>query len=149
MADRSLTELIRIYFKAYETKDRSALESTLSDDFTSPVRTIITSIVPHFCSVAGPTANTPGRSTFASFSIAETKPLSSTIWSRTTDNLFAIRNSSPEAAVRSKRSKCILVRKSGESRTSSNSLSRTQVKTLESRSARSTARLASVSIGCQ
>jgi ketosteroid isomerase-like protein len=34
MADKSLTELIRIYFKAYETKDRSALESTLSDDFT-------------------------------------------------------------------------------------------------------------------
>jgi hypothetical protein len=28
MADKSLTELIRIYFKAYETKDRSALEST-------------------------------------------------------------------------------------------------------------------------
>jgi ketosteroid isomerase-like protein len=34
MADKSLTELIRIYFKAYETKDRSALESTLSNDFT-------------------------------------------------------------------------------------------------------------------
>ena len=34
MADKSLTELTRIYFKAYETKDRSALESTLSDDFT-------------------------------------------------------------------------------------------------------------------
>jgi ketosteroid isomerase-like protein len=34
MANKSLTELIRIYFKAYETKDRSALESTLSDDFT-------------------------------------------------------------------------------------------------------------------
>jgi ketosteroid isomerase-like protein len=34
MADKSLIELIRIYFKAYETKDRSALESTLSDDFT-------------------------------------------------------------------------------------------------------------------
>jgi len=34
VADKSLTELIRIYFKAYETKDRSALESTLSDDFT-------------------------------------------------------------------------------------------------------------------
>lgn len=34
MADESLTELIRIYFKAYETKDRSVLESTLSDDFT-------------------------------------------------------------------------------------------------------------------
>jgi ketosteroid isomerase-like protein len=34
MADKSLTELIRIYFKAYETKDRSALESTLSHDFT-------------------------------------------------------------------------------------------------------------------
>jgi ketosteroid isomerase-like protein len=34
MADKSLTDLIRIYFKAYETKDRSALESTLSDDFT-------------------------------------------------------------------------------------------------------------------
>jgi hypothetical protein len=31
MADKSLTELIRIYLKAYETKDRSALESTLSD----------------------------------------------------------------------------------------------------------------------
>jgi hypothetical protein len=29
MADKSLTELIRIYFKAYETKDRSALELTL------------------------------------------------------------------------------------------------------------------------
>ncbi|PYK56632.1 MAG: DUF4440 domain-containing protein [Verrucomicrobia bacterium] len=38
MPDKSLTELIRIYFEAYETKDRSALESTLSDDFifTSP-----------------------------------------------------------------------------------------------------------------
>ena len=84
MADRSLTELIRIYFKAHETKNRSALESTLSDDFTSPVRTIITSIVPHICGVAGPTASTPGRSTYASFSIAATKPLSSTIWSRTT-----------------------------------------------------------------
>jgi hypothetical protein len=34
MADKSLTELIRVYFKAYETKDRSALESTLSDVFT-------------------------------------------------------------------------------------------------------------------
>jgi hypothetical protein len=34
VADKSLTDLIRIYFKAYETKDRSALESTLSDDFT-------------------------------------------------------------------------------------------------------------------
>jgi len=38
MPDKSLTELIRIYFKAYETKDQSALESTFSDDFifTSP-----------------------------------------------------------------------------------------------------------------
>jgi hypothetical protein len=34
VADESLTGLIRIYFKAYETKNRSALESTLSDDFT-------------------------------------------------------------------------------------------------------------------
>jgi hypothetical protein len=34
MANKSLTELIRIYFKTYETKDRPALESTLSDDFT-------------------------------------------------------------------------------------------------------------------
>ena len=34
MADNGLTELVRIYFKAYETKDRSALESTLSADFT-------------------------------------------------------------------------------------------------------------------
>ena len=34
MADKSLTELIRIYFKAYETKDRSALESTMDGDFT-------------------------------------------------------------------------------------------------------------------
>jgi ketosteroid isomerase-like protein len=34
VADKSLTKLIPIYFKAYETKDRSALESTLSDDFT-------------------------------------------------------------------------------------------------------------------
>jgi len=46
VADRSLTELIRIYFKAYETKNRSALESTLSNDLLSPVRTMITSIVP-------------------------------------------------------------------------------------------------------
>ncbi len=39
MPDKSLTELIRIYFEAYEIKDRSALESTLSDDFifTSPI----------------------------------------------------------------------------------------------------------------
>jgi ketosteroid isomerase-like protein len=34
VADKSPTELIRIYFKAYETKDRSALESSLSADFT-------------------------------------------------------------------------------------------------------------------
>jgi ketosteroid isomerase-like protein len=34
MTDKSLTELIRIYFKAYETNEQSALESTLSDDFT-------------------------------------------------------------------------------------------------------------------
>ena len=34
MPDKSLPELIRIYFKAYETKDRLTLESTLSDDFT-------------------------------------------------------------------------------------------------------------------
>ena len=34
MTDKSLIELIPIYFKAYETKDRSALESTLSNDFT-------------------------------------------------------------------------------------------------------------------
>lgn len=34
MADIPLTELVRIYYKADETKDRSALESTLGDDFT-------------------------------------------------------------------------------------------------------------------
>jgi ketosteroid isomerase-like protein len=34
MSEKSLPELIRTYFMAYETKDRSALESTLSGDFT-------------------------------------------------------------------------------------------------------------------
>jgi hypothetical protein len=38
MPEKSLAELIQTYLKAYETKDRSALESTISDDFnfTSP-----------------------------------------------------------------------------------------------------------------
>jgi hypothetical protein len=31
---QSLSELMRTYFKAYETKDRVALESTISSDFT-------------------------------------------------------------------------------------------------------------------
>ena len=30
----SLSELMRAYFKAYETKDRAAMESTISSDFT-------------------------------------------------------------------------------------------------------------------
>ena len=30
----SLSELMRAYFKAYKTKDRAALESTISSDFT-------------------------------------------------------------------------------------------------------------------
>ena len=34
MPEESLAEVIRTYLKAYETKDRSALESTISDDFT-------------------------------------------------------------------------------------------------------------------
>jgi hypothetical protein len=60
VADKSLTELIPIYFKAYETKDRSAVESTLSDDFTftSPHDDHIDRA--HIWSVAGPTASTPG-----------------------------------------------------------------------------------------
>jgi hypothetical protein len=60
MADHSLTELLRTYFKAYETKDRSAVESTLNDDFTftSPHDDYIDRA--HIWSVAGPTASTPG-----------------------------------------------------------------------------------------
>jgi hypothetical protein len=34
MPEDSLAEVIRTCFKGYETKDRSALESTISDDFT-------------------------------------------------------------------------------------------------------------------
>ncbi len=34
MSQHSLSDLMRKYFAAYETKDRAALESTLSDDFT-------------------------------------------------------------------------------------------------------------------
>jgi hypothetical protein len=97
VADKSLTELIRIYFKAYEAKDRSALESTLSGDFT----------------FTSPHDDHIGRATYL------------------------------------ERSKCISVRKSEELRTSSNSVLRTQDKSLESRSACSTACLASFSIGCQ
>jgi Domain of unknown function (DUF4440) len=149
VADKSLTELIRIYFKAYEAKDRSALESTLSDDFTftSPHDDHIDRAT--YLERCWPNSKHTWAIHFANFSIAATKPLSSTIWNRTTDNHFATRNSSLEAAARSKRSKCISVRKSAELRTSSNSVLSTQDKSLESRSACSTVRLASVSIGCQ
>lgn len=75
MADQSLTELVRIYFKAYETKDRSALESTSSDDFafTSPHDDHIDRST--YLGRCWPQQ----QFTFASSSIAETKPLSSTI----------------------------------------------------------------------
>jgi hypothetical protein len=64
VADKSLPDLIRIYFKAYETKDRSALESTFSDNFTftSPHDDHIDRATSW--NVAGPTASTPGRSTY-------------------------------------------------------------------------------------
>jgi hypothetical protein len=90
VADKSLTELIRIYFKAYETKDRSALESTLSDDFTftSPHDDHIDRAT--YLERCWPNSKHTRAIHFANFSIAATKPLSSTIWNR--DNGQPFRN---------------------------------------------------------
>jgi ketosteroid isomerase-like protein len=119
MADKSLTELIRIYFKAYETKDRSALESTLSHDFTftSPYddhidrATYLERCWPkskHTRAVHIRKLFDRGNEAFVLYNLEP-------------DNLFATRNSSLEAAARSKRSKFISDQKSAESRTSNSS----------------------------
>ena len=150
MADKSLTELIRIYFKAYETKDRSALESTLSDDFTftSPHDDHIDRAT--YLERCWPNSkHTRAIHIRKLFDRSERslRPLRFGSGQRTTVSQHGILHWKPAAG--SKRSKCISVRKSEELRTSSNSVSRTQDKSLESRSACSTACLASVSIGCQ
>jgi hypothetical protein len=149
VADKSLTELIPIYFKAYETKDRSALESTLSDDFTftSPHDDHIDRAT--YLERCWPNSKHTGaihiRKLFdrgnEAFVLYDLEP----------DNGQPFRNTEffTGSPARSKRSKYISVRKSAESRTSSNSVSNTQDKSLESRSACSTVRFASVSIGCQ
>jgi ketosteroid isomerase-like protein len=128
--DRSLTELIRIYFKAYETKDRSALESTLSNDFAFTSQddnhidraTYLRRCWPnskHTRAIHIRKLFDRGNEAFVLYDLEP-------------DNHFATQNSSLEAAARSKRSKCILVRKSGESRTSSNSVFSSPGKSSES-----------------
>jgi hypothetical protein len=121
MTDKSLTELIRIYFKAYETNEQSALESTLSDDFTftSPYDdhidrgTYLERCWPNSKNTKAVHIRKLFNQANEAFVLYDLEP--------DKDNLFAIRNSSPEAAVRSKRSKFISDRKSEESKTSSSS----------------------------
>jgi Domain of unknown function (DUF4440) len=149
MRDKPLTELIRIYFKAYEAKDRSALESTLSDDF------IFTS--PHDDQIDRATylercwPNSKHTKAIHIRKLFDQANEAFVLYDLEPDNGKPFRNTefSPETAARSKRSKLISDRKSAESRTSSNAVWRAQDESLESRIACSTARFASVSIGCQ
>jgi hypothetical protein len=121
VADKSLTELIRIYFKAYEAKDRPALESTLCDDFT------FTS--PHDDHIDRATylercwPNSKHARAIHIRKLFDRGHEAFVLYDLEPDNGQPFRNTEffTEAAARSKRSKCISVRKSGELKISSNS----------------------------
>jgi hypothetical protein len=110
MPEKSLAELSRTYLKAYETKDRSALESTMSDDFifNSPYDDHIDSC--HLREgAAGLIARAPRQSIFENYSKRRTKPSFSTTWSSIAENLSATPNFLPEMAARSSLSKSIRI----------------------------------------
>jgi hypothetical protein len=117
MPEDSLAEVIRTYLKAYETKDRSALESTMSDDFTftSPYDDHIDRAT--YLKRCWPNSARTRAIHIQNYSKWEMKPSFSTTWSPIAENLSATANFLLGMGTRSSLSKSISDRRSAESKT--------------------------------